>query len=166
MDCSTPGFLSFTISQFAQTHVHWEGDAIQPSHPLLPPSPESPALITLVVMVDVKSNPKPFITSCTPFLCNLILWPLLWRDCLFPYLLCIKLIWGFALANNMWWKPCCFSFGPRPYTFFSFSWNSASAIRASPTNCCRMEVNRAQSAKLTEMRSQTSERPTRNYVTN
>ena len=34
-------FLSFTISQFAQTHVHWVGDAIQPSHPLPPPS--SPA---------------------------------------------------------------------------------------------------------------------------
>ena len=28
--------LSFTISQFAQTHVHWVRDAIQPSHPLLP----------------------------------------------------------------------------------------------------------------------------------
>ena len=28
--------LSFTISQFAQTHVHLVGDAIQPSHPLLP----------------------------------------------------------------------------------------------------------------------------------
>ena len=32
--------LSFTISlEFAQTHVHWVGDAIQPSHPLPPPSP-------------------------------------------------------------------------------------------------------------------------------
>ena len=32
--------LSFTISQiFAQAHVHWVDDAIQPSHPLLPPSP-------------------------------------------------------------------------------------------------------------------------------
>ena len=31
--------LSFTISQFAQTHVHWVGDIIQPSHPLLPSSP-------------------------------------------------------------------------------------------------------------------------------
>ena len=35
-------FLSFTISQFAQTHVHWVSDAIQPSHPLSPPFP--PAL--------------------------------------------------------------------------------------------------------------------------
>ena len=33
--------LPFPISQslFAQTHVHWVSDAIQPSHPLSPPSP-------------------------------------------------------------------------------------------------------------------------------
>ena len=31
--------LSFTIPEFSQTHVHWVSDAIQPSHPLLPPSP-------------------------------------------------------------------------------------------------------------------------------
>ena len=30
--------LSFTISQLAQTHVHWVGDAIQLSHPLSPSS--------------------------------------------------------------------------------------------------------------------------------
>ena len=35
-------FLSITISQeFAQVHVHWIGDAIQPSHPLLPFSPSA-----------------------------------------------------------------------------------------------------------------------------
>ena len=34
--------LSFAISEFAQTHVHWIGDAIWPSHPLPIPSP--PAL--------------------------------------------------------------------------------------------------------------------------
>ena len=28
--------LSFTISELAQTHVHWVGDAIQPSHPVAP----------------------------------------------------------------------------------------------------------------------------------
>ena len=40
MDCSMSASLSFTISQeFAQTHVHWVGDAIQPSHPLSSPSP-------------------------------------------------------------------------------------------------------------------------------
>ena len=37
MDCSTPGFLVFHyLPEFAQTHVHWVGDAIQPSHPLCP----------------------------------------------------------------------------------------------------------------------------------
>jgi len=34
--------LSFTISEFAQTHVHWVSNAIQPFHSLLSPSP--PAL--------------------------------------------------------------------------------------------------------------------------
>ena len=31
--------LPVTNSQFTQTHVHWVSDAIQPSHPLLSPSP-------------------------------------------------------------------------------------------------------------------------------
>ena len=40
MDRSKPGFpvLHF-LPEFAQTHVHWVGDAIQPSHPLSSPSP-------------------------------------------------------------------------------------------------------------------------------
>ena len=43
MDCSTPGFpVLHYLSQFIQTQVHWVSDAIQPSHPLSPPSP--PAL--------------------------------------------------------------------------------------------------------------------------
>ena len=40
MDCSTPGFpVLHHFLEFAQTHVHWVGDAIQPSHPLSSPSP-------------------------------------------------------------------------------------------------------------------------------
>ena len=36
--CSTPGFpVLHYPSQFAQIHVHWDGDAIQPSHPLSSP---------------------------------------------------------------------------------------------------------------------------------
>ena len=39
MDCSMPGFpVHYQLSELAQTHVHWVGDAIQPSHPLLSPS--------------------------------------------------------------------------------------------------------------------------------
>ena len=40
VDCSTPGFpVLHHPPEFAQTHVHWVGDAIQPSHPLSSPSP-------------------------------------------------------------------------------------------------------------------------------
>ena len=43
MDYSTPGFpVLHYLLEFAQTHVHWVSDDIQPSHPLLPTSP--PAL--------------------------------------------------------------------------------------------------------------------------
>ena len=39
MDCCTPGFLvHHQFPELAQTHVHRVGDAIQPSHPLSPPS--------------------------------------------------------------------------------------------------------------------------------
>ena len=37
---STPGFpVHHQLSEFAQTHVHRVGDAMQPSHPLWSPSP-------------------------------------------------------------------------------------------------------------------------------
>ena len=40
MDCSTPGFaIHHQHLEPAQTHLHWVGDAIQPSHALLSPSP-------------------------------------------------------------------------------------------------------------------------------
>ena len=40
MDCSMPGFSALHhLMELAQTHVHWVGDAIQPSHPLLSSSP-------------------------------------------------------------------------------------------------------------------------------
>ena len=40
MDCSTTGLpVHQLLLELAQTHVHWVGDAIQPSHPLSSPSP-------------------------------------------------------------------------------------------------------------------------------
>ena len=40
MDYSTPGFFVLChLPELAQTHVHQVSDAIQPSHPLLSPSP-------------------------------------------------------------------------------------------------------------------------------
>ena len=42
MDCSMPGLpVHRQLSEFNQTHVHWVGDTIQPSHPLSSPSPSA-----------------------------------------------------------------------------------------------------------------------------
>ena len=42
MDCSTPGFPALHhLLEFAKTHVHWVGDVIQTSRPLLFPSPSA-----------------------------------------------------------------------------------------------------------------------------
>ena len=43
MNWSTPGLpVHHQLLEFTQTHVHWVGDAIQPSHPLASPSPPAP----------------------------------------------------------------------------------------------------------------------------
>ena len=43
VDCSMPGFsVLHYLPEIAPAHVHWVGDAIQPSHPVSPTSP--PAL--------------------------------------------------------------------------------------------------------------------------
>ena len=42
LDCSPSGLpVDHQLPEFTQTHVHLVGDAIQPSHPLLSPSPPS-----------------------------------------------------------------------------------------------------------------------------
>ena len=42
MDCNTSSFpVLHHLLEFAQTHVHWVGDALQPSHPLLSPAPSA-----------------------------------------------------------------------------------------------------------------------------
>ena len=43
MNCSTPGLpVHHQLPEFTQTHIHQVGDAIQPSQPLLSPSPPAP----------------------------------------------------------------------------------------------------------------------------
>ena len=43
MNCSTPGLpIHHQLPEFTQTHVHRVRDGIQPSHPLLSPSPPAP----------------------------------------------------------------------------------------------------------------------------
>ena len=69
MDCSTPGFRVHQLPEFTQTHVHRVGDAIQPSHPLLSPSPPTFNLsqhqglfqwVLVLVMLKLEENKLPF----------------------------------------------------------------------------------------------------------
>ena len=54
MECSMPGFpVLHSLSEFAQTQVHWVHDTIQPSHPLLP----------LLLLPSVFPSIKVFTTS-------------------------------------------------------------------------------------------------------
>ena len=40
MECNTSGFpVPYHLLKFVPTHIHWVGDAIQPSHTLSSPSP-------------------------------------------------------------------------------------------------------------------------------
>ena len=49
MDCSTPGCpVLHYLPEFTEIYVHWVGDAIQPSHPLLP---------TSLLALDLSQNP-------------------------------------------------------------------------------------------------------------
>ena len=53
MDYGTPGFsVLYYRPEFAQTYVHWVGDAIQPSHPLSP----LPLLPSIFPSIRVFSN--------------------------------------------------------------------------------------------------------------
>ena len=53
MNCSIPGFsVLHYLLEFTQTHVHWIGHAIQPSHPLL--SPSSPP--SIIPSIRIFSN--------------------------------------------------------------------------------------------------------------
>ena len=55
MDCSIPGFpVHHQLPELTQTHVHRVGDAIQPSHPLLSPSP-SPFLFPCIRVFSNES---------------------------------------------------------------------------------------------------------------
>ena len=68
MDWSTPGFPDHhQLPELAQTHVHWVGDAIQPSHPLF-----SPLLLLLSIFPSIR------VFSNESVLC--IRWPKDWNS--------------------------------------------------------------------------------------
>ena len=65
MDCSMPGVpVPHYLPELAQTHVHWVGDAIQPSHPLSSPSP--PALNFSHIQAAAAKSLQLCPTLCDP----------------------------------------------------------------------------------------------------
>ena len=64
MDCSTPGFpVHHQLLELAQTHVCRISDAVQPSHPLLSPSPPAFNLGN----IEVKANHFSILALRTPW---------------------------------------------------------------------------------------------------
>ena len=56
VDCSIPGLpVHHQLPEFTHTHVHWVGDATQPSHPLLSPSPPAPSIIPSIRVFSNES---------------------------------------------------------------------------------------------------------------
>ena len=57
MDCSTPGFpVHHQLPELAQTHVHRVSDAIEPSFPLLSPSPPASCLLSGKCTKSMRTN--------------------------------------------------------------------------------------------------------------
>ena len=76
VNCSTPDLpVHHQLPEFTQTHVHWVGDAIQPSHPLSSPSPPAPnppqhqGLFKLKLLSPLEVT-TPHFGAAAPALCN------------------------------------------------------------------------------------------------
>ena len=91
MDCNTPGFpVLHYLQEFAQTHVRWVGDAIQPSHPL-----SSPLLLTSIFpSIRVFSNESDLH----------IRWPKYWS---FSFSMVLPMNTQGWFPLGLVWSPCC-----------------------------------------------------------
>ena len=95
MGCSQPGFpIHHQLLELAQTHVHWVGNAIQPSHSLSSPSPHA----LIFPSIRVSSNKLAF---C-------IRWPKYWSFSFsispsieYPGLISFRIDWFDLLAVQM-----------------------------------------------------------------
>ena len=72
MNHSMPGLpVHHQLPEFTQTHVHWVGDAIQPSHPLSSPSPLAFSLSNIRVFpnesaLHIRFHSKMLLLSSKP----------------------------------------------------------------------------------------------------
>ena len=69
-DCGMPGLpVHHQLPEFTKTHVHWVGDAIQPSHSLLHPSPSAFNLFQHQGLFNTYTQFSSVAQSC-PTLCD------------------------------------------------------------------------------------------------
>ena len=144
MDCSTPGFpVHHQLPKLTQTHVHWVGDTIQPSHPLLSPSPPAFSLsqhqglfkwvsfshqVGKVLEFQLQHQSFQWMGSCPQLNSKVTLTYLL-----FTQSLVWKLSYSPVLAKRMWgelcglWRKLCLSqLGQHPQVmslFFLWKWS-------------------------------------------
>ena len=75
MDCSMLDVpVHYQLPEFTQTQVHWVGDAIQPSHPLL--SPSNHLILCRQLLLPASIFPSFRVFSNESVLC--IRWPKFW----------------------------------------------------------------------------------------
>ena len=75
MDCSTTGLPVFSyLPDPVQTHVHWDSDAIQPSHLLSSPSPPAFNLSQHQGLLYSFPNLKPVLCSMSGSNCCFLTW--------------------------------------------------------------------------------------------
>ena len=110
MNCRMPGFpVLHYIPEFAQTHVHWVGNAIQPFHPL---SNRKPLILCIKSLLFkylewfLLSCPNP---DCVDLYClKTSLWPFSW-NVFFLYLYIMQMIKSY-LACSLSSTPSCSPF--------------------------------------------------------
>ena len=91
MNRSTPGLpVHHQYPEFTQTYIHWVSDAIQPSHPLLSPSPPAPNPSSIRVFFNESTLP--------------MRWPKYWS---FSFsIIPSKEIPGLIVQNGLVGSPC------------------------------------------------------------
>ena len=109
MNCSTPGLpVHHQLPEFTQTHVHWVGDVIQPSHPLssLSPTAHNPSSIRVFSNESTICMrwPKYWSFSLSISLSNehpgLISFRMDWLDLLLLFFVCNIIFLNFILFLN------------------------------------------------------------------
>ena len=114
--------LSCTISQSVQTHVHWISDAIQPCHPLSPPSPPTLYLFQYQGLFQIPKNGgnsvyrvDGLLVSFFIFKFYLLVWPYQYRHPPTPHI--------YHVPNKYYFSPSiifCFCFSPKTAPLPSF----------------------------------------------